>query len=138
MDQLEARLQKAALLHDIGKVYQRSGLGQGTHSEAGVAFLKPYYENDDSLVLRAVKYHHADMAQRLTEDDDLAYIVYEADNIAAGTDRREMQDSESSGFDRRASLESVFNVFGANESSGKTAYYLRGLMKVKDHLREVT
>ena len=73
MDQLEARLQKAALLHDIGKVYQRSGLGQGTHSEAGVAFLKPYYENDDSLALRSVKYHHADMAKRLTEDNDLAY-----------------------------------------------------------------
>lgn len=134
MDQLEARLQKAALLHDIGKVYQRSGLGQGTHSEAGVAFLKPYYENDDSLALRSVKYHHADMAKRLTEDNDLAYIVYEADNIAAGTDRREVQDSESSGFDRQASLESVFNVFGASEGSEKTAYYLRGLMKDKDML----
>lgn len=30
MDQLEARLQKAALLHDIGKVYQNApGLGKG-------------------------------------------------------------------------------------------------------------
>lgn len=41
---------------------------------------------------------------------DLAYIVYEADNIASGMDRRE-NEGEEKGFDPKLNLDSIFSVF---------------------------
>ena len=52
--------------------------------------------------------------------DDLAYVIYEADNIAAGADRREVEgDFNDSGakFDSDLCLENIFNVFSGNAES---------------------
>jgi CRISPR-associated protein Csm1 len=43
----------------------------------------------DNNILNAIKYHHAKQLKSADlNSDSIAYIVYEADNIAAGTDRR--------------------------------------------------
>ena len=59
MEELEIIIQKAALLHDIGKVCLRADLGLGNHSKAGVEFLKPYFAKRGDAVLRAVGHHHS-------------------------------------------------------------------------------
>jgi CRISPR-associated protein Csm1 len=127
MEELEKIIQKAALLHDIGKVCLRADPGLGNHSKAGVEFLKPYFAKRGDAVLRAVGHHHSGDIKSVHDDSDISYIVYEADNLAAGTDRRDVK-NDTKGFDRVANLESVFNVFGDTDKT-KTAYYLRGLMK---------
>ncbi|WP_277302445.1 type III-A CRISPR-associated protein Cas10/Csm1 [Veillonella caviae] len=135
-------LVKGALLHDIGKVVYRANEGTGAHSKRGKEFLEPYidnvnYKND---VLHCVQYHHAaelKNASSYLSDDDYAYIVYEADNIAAAVDRRdydEGENSESSSlqFDKYMPLQSIFRVFGDAVSKKSLHYPLRGL-NVEDH-----
>ena len=46
-------------------------------------------------------------------DDDLSYLTYYADNIAAFTDRREAEEGEG-GFDKTVPLDSVFNILNGN------------------------
>lgn len=58
-----------------------------------------------------MRYHHKDYLQKANLDkNDLAYIVYEADNIASGMDRRE-NEGEEKGFDPKLNLDSIFSVF---------------------------
>ncbi len=127
MTEMESIIEKAALLHDVGKVCLRAQPPRKiTHSEAGVEFLLSYLS--DTNILNAVKYHHADALKNFSgEKNDIAYIVYEADNLAAGADRRDNECGES-GFDPELAMESVFNVFGTGENR-KCRYYLRSLTK---------
>lgn len=128
MAYMESIIEKAALLHDIGKVCLRAEPRRITHSAAGVQFLRNFL-TEESL-LRAVAYHHADSLKNFEgAKDDIAYIIYEADNLAASTDRRSNENGEF-GFDSQQSLENVFNVF-RNSGEIKTSYYLRSLMKEK-------
>ena len=61
--------------------------------------------------MNCVRYHHKDYLQKAKLDkNDLAYIVYEADNIASGMDRRE-NEGEEKGFDPKLNLDSIFSVF---------------------------
>ena len=49
--------------------------------------------------------------------DDLAYVIYEADNIAAGADRREAEgdlNDRGAKFDSDLCLENIFNVFSGD------------------------
>ena len=132
MAYMESIIEKAALLHDIGKVCLRAEPRRMPHSEAGKLFLKKL--GAEERILRAVAYHHADAltdALKSSEmaENDIAYIIYEADNLAASTDRRNNENGEF-GFDSKLSLENVFNVF-RNSGETKTSYYLRSLTKEK-------
>ena len=59
-------------------------------------------------------------------EDDLAYIVYEADNIAAGMDRRS-NEGDDKGFDAKMPLSSVFNIFGGTSKVSSNKFFLRGM-----------
>ena len=128
MDDLCERVERAALLHDIGKLVLRANPAQETHSEAGAKFLARFLRDEDADILRAVRHHHADDLRALrAAADDISYIVYEADNLAAASDRRTLEEG-GGGFSATANLESVFNLFGSSSSQGgRRAFYLRGL-----------
>ena len=112
MDDLCERIERAALLHDIGKLVQRANAATGTHAEAGVTFLERFAEDADRDILRAVGHHHADDLKNLRGTaDDISYIIYEADNLAAASDRRVTNES-AGGFSPAANLQSVFDLFG--------------------------
>lgn len=103
---------KGALLHDIGKVCYRTGK-RINHSKLGGDFLEQYLKANEEAerLLNCVRYHHKDYLQKAKLDkNDLAYIVYEADNIASGMDRRE-NEGEEKGFDPKLNLDSIFSVF---------------------------
>ncbi|BDA09939.1 type III-A CRISPR-associated protein Cas10/Csm1 [Megamonas funiformis] len=103
---------KGALLHDIGKVCYRTGK-RINHSKLGGDFLEQYLKPNEETkrLLNCVRYHHKDYFQKAKLDkNDLAYIVYEADNIASGMDRRE-NEGEEKGFDPKLNLDSIFSVF---------------------------
>lgn len=65
--------------------------------------------------------------------DDLAYVIYEADNIAAGADRREAEgdlNDRGAKFDSDLCLENIFNVFsGDAESSYFSLHELDAIKK---------
>lgn len=103
---------KGALLHDIGKVCYRTGK-RINHSKLGGDFLEQYLKPSEETkrLLNCVRYHHKDYLQKAKLDkNDLVYIVYEADNIASGMDRRE-NEGEEKGFDPKLNLDSIFSVF---------------------------
>ena len=121
----------ASLLHDIGKLNYKAGGERKTHSRLGADFLSAFCEDTEAgqAILRCVRYHHAKyLSSAHLMDNDLAYLVCEADNIAAGADRREAVDNgEIFGFDSRLSLENVFNVFEGTKKEEKSFFPLREL-----------
>ena len=126
-------LVKGALLHDIGKVVYRANQGTDAHSKRGAAFIEPYF-SDMGLkqsITHCLKYHHGkELSVAQLKNDDYAYIVYEADNIAAAVDRRDLDEGESSStqkFDKELPLQSIFRVFGGKTSTLPLQYYLRGI-----------
>ena len=131
-------LVKGALLHDIGKVVYRANQGSDAHSKRGAAFIEPYF-SDMGLkqsIIHCLKYHHGkELSGAQLKNDDYAYIVYEADNIAAAVDRRDLDEGENTStqkFDKELPLQSIFRVFGGNTSNKPLQYYLRGI-DVSDH-----
>ena len=61
--------------------------------------------------------------------------MYEADNIAAAVDRRDLDEGDISPtqkFDKELPLQSIFRVFGGKTSTQPLQYYLRGI-DVSDH-----
>lgn len=133
MNSAEQCIEKAALLHDIGKMVLRARPGKYTHSKAGADFLSPFLTTNKKEILNSVSHHHSDLALLNTAVDDIAYLIYEADNLAASSDRRKNEDN-GSGFSVTMPLKNVFNVFSGDESSLETAYYLRGLMEEQELL----
>ena len=126
-------LVKGALLHDIGKVMYRANQGSDAHSKRGAAFIEPYF-SDMGLkqsITHCLKYHHGkELSRAQLKNDDYAYIVYEADNIAAAVDRRDLDEGENTStqkFDKELPLQSIFRVFGGNTSNKPLQYYLRGI-----------
>lgn len=104
------------LLHDIGKIIFRSNIDTRSHSISGCEAMKPIVK--DEKILQCISYHHkkALLHSKLPEDA-LAYIVYIADNIAAGVDRRFDESEDSSyGFDKTLPLESIFNLMNQNQN----------------------
>lgn len=131
-------LVKGALLHDIGKVVYRANQGTDAHSKRGAAFIEPYF-SDMGLkqsITHCLKYHHGkELSAAQLKNDDYAYIVYEADNIAAAVDRRDLDEGDISPtqkFDKELPLQSIFRVFGGKTSTQPLQYYLRGI-DVSDH-----
>lgn len=114
------------LLHDVGKVIYRANEVDGrNHSTSGAEFVGKY--TDNKTILDAVRYHHiGELRQGNLPKDSEAYIIYIADNIAAGADRREIEgDDNKGGFDKQAPLTSVFNLLNGN--NGNDAYELKML-----------
>lgn len=129
-------LVKGALLHDIGKVVYRSGDMSGNHSSVGAQLIEEYIEDTAARkeITHCLRYHHGKPLSKATHlsNDDLAYIVYEADNLSAGLDRREFDEGEveeQSGakFDRYIPLQSIFSSFGGKQSNPRAHYRLRGI-----------
>ena len=122
MDEKLTNLQIGALLHDIGKIVRRAGKGgKNRHSKAGAEYL----ENRELLdiekykeVYNMIKYHHN---EEISENDklegsSLAYLIYEADNIASGVDRVKYDDEICDEGDKKQvkkneglPLNSIFN-----------------------------
>jgi len=126
---------KAGLLHDVGKVCIRATHEKKRHSVLGADFIKTFLKDTeaDEQLLRCIKNHHGrELSVAGLSADDLAYVIYEADNIAAGADRREVEgDFNDSGakFDSDLCLENIFNVFSGK---GESSYFpLRALDAAK-------
>ena len=118
----QIKLVVGSLLHDIGKVVYRSGDGRN-HSASGSDFLENQAKIEDVEILNCVKYHHGKYLKNAEiAVDNLAYITYYADNVAAFTDRREAAVQEE-GFDKSIPLDSVFNILNGNH--GKSHYAMQ-------------
>ena len=126
MDEKLICLQLGALLHDIGKIIRRAGLDSKEHSKAGSNYLK----NNNLLADRykeiydMIDYHHAKYLSSVDlKEDSLAYIVYEADNIASGIDRVKYEDKQIRG-NEMDSLNSIFNVIRIEKNNLKKTFKL--------------
>ncbi|ATV68996.1 type III-A CRISPR-associated protein Cas10/Csm1 [Fusobacterium pseudoperiodonticum] len=126
MDEKLICLQLGALLHDIGKIVRRAGLDKNEHSIAGSNYLK---ENNLLVekykeVYDVINYHHAKyLSSAKLKDDSLAYIVYEADNIASGIDRVKYEDKGTKG-NEMDNLNSIFNVVKVEKNNIKKTFKL--------------
>ena len=128
MDLLLTRIERAALLHDIGKLVLRANPARQTHSAAGVEFLRRFAEPEDADILRAVGHHHAaDLRSAHLAVDDFSYIIYEADNLASGSDRRK-NEGEAAGFSRSEPLHNIFETFGESGQGEAGTFHLQGLL----------
>lgn len=116
MDDKLFKLTVGALLHDLGKVvYRAQQVDSRAHPLSGQALVSQYLNDPD--ISEIILYHHArDLRKANIADDSLAFIVYCADNIAAGVDRREVEGESKSGFDPGLPLASVFNLLNNNET----------------------
>ena len=123
MKDREIRLAIGSLLHDIGKIVYRSGDGRN-HSQSGYEYLKTEAGIEDKDILNCVRFHHAcNLKSSVLEGNDLAYLTYFADNIAAAADRRESLEAED-GFDKQMPLASIFNLLNGNCGSSHFAHQI--------------
>jgi len=109
----------ASMLHDVGKVVRRAEPAEGNHIIAGCNFLKKLELDIENfkLILEAIENHHyKDLVNAKFGNNHIAYILYEADNIASGIDRRKYSD-DSIG-NEMAPMESVFNVLNQKKGLG--------------------
>ncbi|MDR2089289.1 MAG: type III-A CRISPR-associated protein Cas10/Csm1 [Clostridiales Family XIII bacterium] len=117
MEEKLTKLAIGSLLHDIGKIVHRSGFDGRNHSSSGGDWLESECGVSDGSILRSVRYHHAGrLVGADVADDDLCWIAYIADNIAAGADRRAREEDDAlddeKPFSRDARFESIFNLLG--------------------------
>ena len=115
-----AQVTIGALMHDIGKIMHRGAELDGrAHSISGVEWLKQYTDNQD--ILDCVRYHHyQDIKNAGLNKDSPAYLVYMADNISSGMDRRPIEGEILSGFDKTRWQESIYNLL--NNRHGQDLY----------------
>lgn len=120
---------KGSLLHDIGKIIFRNDHSTGNHSKAGSDFISDESINiqNKKEVLDCIKYHHYhNIKDSSISKDNMAYIVYEADNIASGLDRRVIYDAVNErSFDEKMPLHSVFNQVNTHKNNLSGAYPIK-------------
>ena len=112
-------IQIGALLHDIGKIVRRAGKGEKQrHSKAGSKYLKEnkILETGYEEVHEIIKYHHSkELKEAKLPYNSLAYIVYEADNIASGIDRVKYDETVDKMYgNEMLPLNSLFNRVKSN------------------------
>ena len=148
----------AALMHDIGKVIQRSGAenipkyeskcrkdkGYLTHKHAmwTAGFLEEFSlplpeDNWDAIIEIASSHHCQDSCKTSNYDQYLKYLI-EADNIAASWDRDKPEESpeeeESNSRFYEIPLFSVLSSFNQNPDETNTLAYHLGA-KTKDNIK---
>lgn len=131
----EVDVEKAALLHDIGKLIQRAEANhRQTHAAIGEEFLRRYFTGARKEILHGVAYnHYKELGGAGLPPDDISYIVYEADNLASAADRRAREENAAGdnkktfGFNAQSPLYSIFDVFDQRKAGADTAYPIRGL-----------
>jgi CRISPR-associated protein Csm1 len=108
-----------SLLHDIGKVLYRAGdLDGRAHSISGAEWVSKYTK--DQEIINCIRYHHyQDIKDADLDKRDAAYVVYLADNISAGIDRREIEGESKKGFDRNRPLDSIYNLLNGRKGQEK-------------------
>ncbi|MGI6141473.1 MAG: type III-A CRISPR-associated protein Cas10/Csm1 [Caldicoprobacterales bacterium] len=108
-----------ALLHDIGKVLYLAGSIDGKlTSISGEDYIRKYTQNRD--ILDCIRFHHrSEIEQVWPKEDSFSYIVYIADSIASGANRR-IKEEGIDELDKNHPLESVFNLL--NNGNGKAVY----------------
>lgn len=131
MDERLVNLQLGAMLHDFGKIVRRANLStveNGKHQFVGEQYLKevvPELLEIDELS-SIIKYHHGkDLKNANLPPDSLAYIVYEADNIASGIDRVNLEDGEYG--NEMDLLESIFNSLNSHRNDIKKHFFVRNV-----------
>lgn len=127
MDKKLIELQLGALLHDIGKIVRRAGASKENHSQAGIDFLKQksLLSDDSKEIFDIISYHHAgDLKNAKLSSNSLAYIVYEADNIASGIDRVRYETEDRMVGNEMLALNSVFNRLKMSEESKDKTFSL--------------
>ncbi len=109
------------LLHDIGKVKERTSPNLGNHSSLGYKFLSKF--TSDKEFLDCVLYHHKrNIMNSSLQDNSYAYITYISDNIASGVDRRNIKKANKNNteYEKFTSLRSIFSLLNNNQ---KASYY---------------
>lgn len=120
--------EQAGMLHDVGKVCIRATGEKRNHSILGAELIRSFLPDSEKgrQLERCIRYHHGRaLGSAHLPKEDLAYIIYEADNIAAGTDRRDKEEDSSAGFNPHVCLENIFNIFGGKGIS--SSFSLRPL-----------
>jgi CRISPR-associated protein Csm1 len=108
-----------ALLHDIGKVLYLAGSIDGKlTSISGEDYIKKYTQSRD--ILDCIRFHHRSEIELVwSKEDSFSYIVYIADSIASGANRRIKEEGRDE-LDKSHPLESIFNLL--NNGNGKAVY----------------
>ena len=131
MDKKLNDIQVGALLHDIGKIVRRARESNLKHSDAGAKYLKEneILNNDDSEIYNIIKYHHfKELKEANLPSNSLAYIVYEADNIASGVDRVKYEEGEEKG-NEMLPLNSIFNKINMAKNKEEKIFDLKKFNK---------
>lgn len=104
------------LLHDIGKIiFRAQHLDGRAHPKSGYEAIKLILDQPE--ILHSIRYHHKkDILQSKISDDDMAFLVYIADNIASGADRRSDEEEQAKGFDKAMPLENIYNLMNQNNA----------------------
>jgi len=137
MDDICKQVILGALLHDIGKIMYRASEGEGHHGRRFRSIAKEFIdESKYKEVLHCIEFHHERYLQHSELPfSSIAYIVCEADNIAAGLDRRQIE-GDSFGeqfFNPYLPLVPVFETFKANSFSTKSFSYALRLVDFKEN-----
>lgn len=105
MDETLNSIVRGALLHDIGKLIQRSEIHpfDKTHGEWGYEWLKEFFKDDASI--NAAITHHANDKEVFKSNYGL--IWYEADNLAS-SERKEEEGEEKGRWEMFTPLASPF------------------------------
>jgi CRISPR-associated protein Csm1 len=118
----EVDLIYGALLHDIGKVYYRGTSQKGDHSTLGWENIKKFenFSKNDTMK-ECILYHHSDALKGAKiSPRSLAYIVYEADNISSGMDRRNIDsDDKANIWKMKTPMSSIFNILNEEKEEIK-------------------
>ena len=98
------------------------------HIVSRVLIVRQYTQ--DQQILDCIRFHHhQEIAQAKLKEDNPAYVVYLADNISSGVDRREIEGEEARGFNKNRSLESIYNLLNCKNNK-----YIHNVAEIKDSI----
>lgn len=108
----------SALLHDVGKIIARgNGELEEKHPKIGEKYIKQFESFHDQSLLQHIMYHDISCIKKANlSDDNLAYVIAKANEIAVGIDRNMKNNNRT--IDEKEQykpLHSVFNVIWQNK-----------------------